>query len=105
MILMSTVTIAVIAAAVIVAAVLAIGATAVRRRRRLQQRFGPEDDRLAGLRGRQRKGATELAGRERRVQGLDIRPLDESAQARYALQWGAIQEQFVDTPENAVASS
>jgi hypothetical protein len=102
---MSTVTIAVIVAAVIVAAVLVSGVTAVRRRRRLQQRFGPEYDRLAGQRDSKRKAESELTGRERRVHGLDIQPLTDSARAAYALQWAAIQEQFVDTPEDAVASS
>ena len=93
---MSTVTIAVIVAAVVVVAVLAIGVTAVRRRRRLRQRFGPEYDRLVGERDSKRKAEAELTGRERRVDGLDIQPLTESARARYALQWASIQEQFVD---------
>jgi hypothetical protein len=105
MILMSTVTIAVIAAAVILAAILMIGLTAVRRRRRLQQRFGPEYDRLASEHDSKRKAESELAGRERRVRGLEIQPLTDSARASYALQWAAIQEQFVDAPEGAVASS
>jgi len=105
MILMSTVTIAVIVAAVIVVAVLVIAMTAVRRRRRLQQRFGPEYDRLAGERDSKRKAESELSGRERRVHSMDIQPLAGSAQARYASEWAAIQEQFVDTPHDAVASS
>jgi hypothetical protein len=105
MILMSTVTIAVIVAAVVVAAVLAIGLTAVRRRRRLRERFGPEYDRLVGERDSKLKAESELTGRERRVDGLDIQPLTESARAGYAMQWAGIQEQFVDTPEDAVASS
>jgi hypothetical protein len=102
---MSTVTIAVIAVAVIVVAVLLIGTAAVRRRRRLQQRFGPEYDRLAGVRDSKRTAESELAGRERRVRGLDIQPLTDSARAAYALQWTATQEKFVDTPQDAVASS
>ena len=105
MILMSTVTIAIIVAAIVVVAVLVIGVIAVRRRRRLQERFGPEYDRLVGERDSKRKAESELTGRERRVDGLDIQPLDESARAGYALQWAAIQEQFVDTPADAVASS
>jgi hypothetical protein len=102
---MSTVTIAVIVAAVIVVAVMVIGGTAVRRRRRLQQRFGPEYDRLADERDSKLKAESELTGRERRVHGLNIQPLADSARAGYALRWAAIQEQFVDTPEEAVASS
>jgi hypothetical protein len=102
---MSTVTIAVIVAAVIVVAVLVIGVMAVLRRRRLQQRFGPEYDRLAGKRDSKRKAESELAGRQRRVKGMNIRPLNDEARASYALRWAAIQEQFVDTPQDAVASS
>ncbi len=105
MILMSTVTIVAIVAAVIVVAALAIGVTAARRRRRLQQRFGPEYDRLVGESDSKRKAESELTGRERRVNGLDIQPLTETARAGYELQWAGIQEQFVDTPEDAVASS
>lgn len=105
MILMSAATIAVIAAAVVVVAVLAIVVTAVRRRRRLQQRFGPEYDRLVGDCGSRHQAESELAGRERRVDGLNIQPLTESARVGYTRQWAGIQEQFVDTPEGAVASS
>ena len=99
---MSTVT---IAAAVVVVALLAIGLTVARRRRRLRQRFGPEYDRLVSESDSKLKAESELSGRERRVDGLDIQPLTESARAGYALQWASIQEQFVDTPEDAVASS
>ena len=102
---MSTVTIAVIVAAVIVVAVLAVGITAGRRRRRLQQRFGPEYDRLVGERDSKRKAEAELTGRERRVQDLDIQPLTDPARARYALQWTSIQEQFVDAPADAVSGA
>jgi hypothetical protein len=102
---MSTVTIAVVVAAVIVVAVLLIGIMAVRRRARLRQRFGPEYDRLVAERDSKLKAESELTSRERRVDGLDIQPLTESARAGYASQWASIQEQFVDTPSDAVASS
>jgi FtsZ-interacting cell division protein ZipA len=102
---MSTVTIAVIVTAVVLVAVLVIGVMAILRRRRLQQRFGPEYDRLAGKRDSKRKATSELAGRQRRVQGMNIQPLNDAARASYARQWAAVQEQFVDTPQDAVASS
>jgi hypothetical protein len=57
---------------------------AVLRRRRLQQRFGPEYDRVVGERDSRRKAEAELTGRERRVEDLDIQPLTDSARARYA---------------------
>ena len=95
-------------AAIIVAialVVLVIGAMPVARRRKLQQRFGPEYDRVVAETHSHRKAGAELAERERRVRSLDIHPLDETARAKYAGEWAAIQEQFVDQPEQAVAQA
>jgi hypothetical protein len=97
--------IAVIVVAVIVVGIVAFGVMGVLRRRRLQQRFGPEYDRLVGERGSRRKAEAELAGRERRAGDLDIQPLTSSAQASYAGQWTGIQEQFVDAPADAVSGA
>jgi len=97
--------VAVVVAVVVVVAAIVIGLTAAARRRRLQQRFGPEYDRLVGERDSKRKAEAELTERERRVQDLDIRPLTESARAGYAYQWASLQEQFVDMPADAVAAS
>jgi hypothetical protein len=78
---------------------------AVMRRRRLQQRFGPEYDRVVGERDSKRKAEAELTERERRVKDLDIQPLTDPARAGYALQWASIQEQFVDAPADAVSGA
>jgi hypothetical protein len=102
---MSTGIVITIVVAVIVVAALVIGGMAVMRRRRLQQRFGPEYDRLVGESDSKRKAEAELTERERRVQGLDIQPLTDSAHASYAGQWAGIQEQFVDAPADAVTAS
>jgi hypothetical protein len=102
---MSTVIIVVIVVAVIVVGIVAFGVMAVFRRRRLQQRFGPEYGRLVGERGSRREAEAELTGRERRVQDLDLRPLTSAAQASYAGQWASVQEQFVDMPADAVAGA
>jgi hypothetical protein len=102
---MSTGIIVVIVVAVIVVAALVIGVLAVMRRRRLQQRFGPEYDRVVGERDSKLKAEGELAGRERRVRDLDIQPLTDSARAGYSDQWARIHEQFVDAPADAVAGS
>ena len=96
---------AIIVVAVLVVAALAIGAMTAARRRRLQQRFGPEYKRVVGERQSQREAEAELAGRERRVQGLDIRPLTAASRAEYGHRWAVIQEQFVDQPEDAVAQA
>jgi hypothetical protein len=104
-IFMSTGIIVVIVVAVIVVGVIVFGVMGVFRRRRLQQRFGPEYDRVVGESGSRRAAEAELAGRERRVQGLDIQPLTDMARAGYAGQWTSIQEQFVDAPADAVSGA
>jgi hypothetical protein len=95
--------IAIIVVAVFLVAALTAGAMAAARRRRLRQRFGPEYERVVAERRSQRKAEAELTSRERRVEGLDIRPLDAAAQAEYLHRWAVIQEQFVDRPQDAVA--
>ena len=94
-----------IVVAVIVIGAVVFGVMAVSRRRRLQQRFGPEYDRVVGERDSRREAETELTERERRVQGLDIQPLTDVARASYAGQWTSIQEQFVDAPADAVSGA
>jgi hypothetical protein len=97
---------AIVAIIVAVVVVLLIsGALSAARRRKLRQRFGPEYDRVAGEMGSQRKADAELAERERRVRSLDIRPLDETVRAKYAAEWTALQERFVDQPEQAVTQA
>lgn len=85
--------------------VLVIGTITAMRRRQLRQRFGPEYDRVAGEMRSQRKADAELAERERRVRKLDIHPLDETIRVKYAAEWTAIQERFVDQPEEAVTQA
>jgi hypothetical protein len=97
--------IVVIIVAVIVVGAVVLGVMTVSRRRRLQQRFGPEYDRLVGERDSRREAEAELTKRERRVQGLDIQPLTDMARASYAGQWTSIQEQFVDAPADAVSGA
>src|ERR1022692_3008238 len=100
-ILVSTATILVIVVAIIVIAAVVIGLMAAARRRRLQQRFGPEYDRLVGERDSKLKAESELSERQRRVRELDIRPLTPAARATYADPWSLLQERFVDAPGGA----
>jgi predicted nucleic acid-binding protein len=102
---MSTGIIVGIVVVVIVIGAVVFGGMPLLRRRRLQQRFGPEYDRLVGERDSKRQAEAELTERERRVQDLDIQPLTDAAQARYAEQWESIQEQFVDAPADAVSGA
>jgi len=103
---MSTGTIIIfIVVVVIVAAAVVAWVMYDARSRRLRQRFGAEYDRLVDELGSRRKAEAELGLRQRRVRDLDIRPLNAAAQARYAQQWAAIQERFVDAPQEAVTQA
>jgi hypothetical protein len=102
---MSSGTIVIIIIAIVVVVAIVAGVAYEARRRRLRQRFGPEYDRLVEQGASRRQAEAELAARERRVRDLDIRPLSADAQARYSRDWAAVQEQFVDAPQDAVAAA
>jgi hypothetical protein len=102
---MSSGTIVIIVIAIIVVVAAIVGVAYETRRRRLQQRFGPEYDRLVEQTGSRSKAEAELANRQRRVAGLDIRPLDPAARARYSQDWAVVQERFVDAPQDAVMAA
>jgi hypothetical protein len=101
---MSTGAIIGIIIAVIIVAAIVVVASAQLRRTRIRRQFGPEYDRLAQEIG-PRKAEAELTARQRRVNALDIRPLSAQQQARYSSDWAVIQEQFVDTPAEAVTAA
>jgi len=92
-----------------VALVLAVGAAWMafrhRRSRKLRDRFGPEYDRAVDERGGRWKAESELAGRQRRREELEIRTLDPAARERYMNEWQATQSRFVDDPAEAVTQA
>ena len=94
-----------VVAVVVVGFAMGVMTAARRRRRRLQQRFGPEYDRLVGERDSKLKVEAELTKRERRVRDLGLRPLTDSARTGYSRQWASLQERFADMPADAVAAS
>lgn len=96
--------IGIIIAIIVVAAVAAVVAQEMRRAR-LRRQFGPEYTRLAKELGSNRKAESELAARQRRAAKLDIRPLSEDQQDRYASDWNNVQEQFIDSPSAAVLAA
>jgi hypothetical protein len=101
----AAVTILVIVLVLLVAGALVAYARTQARRRHLRQKFGPEYDRLAADTGQPRVAEKELAAREKRHAGLEIRPLAADARDRYAREWVAVQERFVDVPVEAVAEA
>jgi hypothetical protein len=90
-------------AIVVVAGAIAVRLHTLRRSRHLQQQFGPEYDRTTEVAGDKRKAEAELAAREKRREKLDIRQLDPRTRDQYARRWRRVQEDFVDSPEGAVA--
>jgi hypothetical protein len=86
---------------VIVLAVLAVLLSQRRRTERLQERFGPEYQRVVAREGDRRSAESELSQREQRRSELEIVELDPDARARYHEAWRATQGKFVDDPNGA----
>jgi hypothetical protein len=75
------------------------------RRKALQQRFGPEYDRVVESSEDRRAAERELRERERRHSELELRPLDPESRERYSASWEEIQARFVDAPNDAVGEA
>jgi hypothetical protein len=98
----------VIFAGVLVVILIALGLIALlwrRRSRRLQEQFGPEYKHAVRKYGDARKAEAELAAREKRVRKLDVRPLTQGEQSRFAEVWRRTQARFVDEPSKAVGEA
>jgi hypothetical protein len=89
---------------VLVALGAALASTATRGRGTRRAQEGPERGRLARGRG-PRQARAELASRRRRVDGMGIRPLSGERRSGYVRQWTAVQERFIDSPAQAVATA
>jgi hypothetical protein len=94
--------IVIIAAIVLVVIAIAYVVSTGRRRRGLQDRFGPEYDRTVESADSRRKAEADLRDREQRHDELDIRELSPAARDRYSEQWRVVQTRFVDAPGDAV---
>ncbi|MCX4592316.1 hypothetical protein OG819_22065 [Streptomyces sp. NBC_01549] len=96
----------VIVAVAVVAAALILLARRPQGGRTLRRRFGPEYDRaVAQHDGDARAAERDLAERVKRHGALRERPLEPAARDEYAARWGAVQERFVDSPQEAVAEA
>jgi hypothetical protein len=99
---MEAVIIAVIVIAALAIIFAAVGAARAKRRRHLQDRFGPEYDRTVEGADRRRDAERDLREREQAHDELDLRDLSAAERARYKEQWDTVQSSFVDRPETAV---
>lgn len=97
--------IVVIIAVIVAAAVVAWWMMSKRRTQHLRTQFGPEYDRLLKEQGGQRRAEDELVRREKRVQKLDIHPLEPRQRDAFAQAWHADQARFVDDPKGAVVEA
>jgi len=89
-------------AIVVVVAALLWGVVTSRRRKELQEGFGPEYDRTVSEAPSKRQAESELRERRERHDEFDIRPLTPDARERYGQEWEATQARFVDSPESAI---
>jgi len=92
-------------AAVAFAAVAIWRKSRVERRRRLEERFGPEYHRLMQEHGNSEQVHRELEARAKRVEKLNIKPLSDGERRSFSEAWHQAQERFVDTPLIAVRSA
>jgi hypothetical protein len=97
--------IVIVVAAVVVVAVVTMFLLRRRRRHALRDRFGPEYDRRVDGAKSRRKAEGDLAGRAKRRDDLELRPLSQAARDRYAEQWDDLQSRFVDVPQAAVVEA
>jgi hypothetical protein len=102
---MNTETVIVVVAVVVVLAGFALWAYFRQRSRKLEQRFGPEYDRTVREMGGRRRAEGVLEKREKRVDRLQIRPLEPADQSRFAEQWRGVQTRFVDDPKRSVSDA
>ncbi len=64
----------------------------------LKERFGPEYGRTVEQLGSQSKAESELVARTRRVESLNVLPLEPAEAARFREAWLTMQGRFIDNP-------
>jgi hypothetical protein len=106
---MSNITlIIVIVVAVVVVVVLAIVGYQMAQKRRttqLREQYGPEYDHAVEQAESQHEAESELRGRAKRHEQLELRSLDSSEREDFERRWSDVQAQFVDDPSTAVRNA
>jgi hypothetical protein len=72
-----------------------------RRSKELQGQFGPEYERTVDQADSRAAAERELAERRKRVEGMELRPLDPDEREGYLATWKQVQADFVDDPSGA----
>jgi hypothetical protein len=89
---------------VLVLVVIVVGGALYARQTAQKRQFGPEYDQLASEVG-PRRAKAELAKRQKRVDGLDLKTLSPEQRAAYGARWEAAQELFIDSPQQATRTA
>jgi hypothetical protein len=103
-----TLIIVVVIAVVVIVTIVIVGYQIMARQRRtrqLREQYGPEYDRAVDLADSQREAESELRGRSKRHEQLELRSLDSSERENFERCWSDIQGQFVDDPSTAVRNA
>ncbi|WP_328466100.1 hypothetical protein OHA21_45345 [Actinoplanes sp. NBC_00393] len=100
----ATATIILIVVVLLLLVAIAIGVR-IARRRKLQQRFGPEYDRVVADTGSRTDAERELLERTKRHAQLELKPLSPESRSKYAAAWEEVQIRFVDNPKEAVGTA
>jgi FtsZ-interacting cell division protein ZipA len=102
-----TLIIVIVLAVVVIAALVILGYQMARRRRtaQLRDQYGPEYDRALQRADTQREAESELRGRSKRHEQLELRSLEASEREDFERRWSDVQGQFVDDPSDAVRNA
>lgn len=76
-----------------------------RRSEGLRDKFGDEYDRVVTESDSRLDAESELRQREKRVDQLEIRPLDPDSRRRYEERWTELERRFVDDPAATVGEA
>ena len=97
----------IVVAVVVIVGILIVGYQRARQRRtrQLREQYGPEYDRAVDEAASQHKAESELRGRSKRHEQLQLRSLDWSERESFERRWSDIQGQFVDDPSTAVRNA
>lgn len=71
----------------------------------LQGRFGPEYEQTLQSAGDRSAAERELDERRKRVEGMDLRPLNAQQREEYVTSWKQVQAEFVDDPSGATSKA
>jgi FtsZ-interacting cell division protein ZipA len=97
----------VVVAGVVIVAIVIVGYQLARQRRtaQLREQYGPEYDRAVDLADSRQEAESELRGRSKRHEQLELYRLDSSERENFERCWSDIQGQFVDDPSTAVRNA